>query len=524
MRIVIAMNAFKGSLSSREASSLVADGFRAGFREAELVEMPLADGGDGTVDVLTRLGGRIAEVLVTGPMGKPVNAGVGLLDGGKTAVVESAQASGLALVPPDERDVRRAQSRGVGELMLWASKQGVKRIIVGVGGTAMNDGGIGAAQAAGARILDSRSKQVESGILGLCQVEGVSVGTIPESFEGIEIVAISDVRNPLVGPDGATRIYGPQKGLDQDETIAADRAMARYAAIIARDIGKDPSAVPMSGAGGGLSAALWAFFGARLESGSAFIMEKTGLAREIRKADLVVTGEGAIDSQTAEGKGPFAVAELACRAGVPVLAIGGGLSRDVVANCPLEFSAVFSATPRPMTLDDAVLGARQNLRFAAEQLARAGRVFALSKANSKDFAAGGVVIREGSCGPEVLVIVDRYGMVALPKGHPEAGEPPEAAAVREILEETGIEAAPVGELGVVKHRFPSEDGKVIEKSVRYFVMRPVGGTLAPQKGETLGAAWTTESDLAGMKAYRDTLATVSRGLKMYRNIKSDHRT
>lgn len=522
MRIVIAMNAFKGSLSAREASSLVAEGFRAGFREAELVEMPLADGGDGTVDVLTpALGGDIAEVTVTGPLGKPTVAQVGLVDGGKVAVIESAQASGLALLAPHERNVRKAQSRGVGELMLWAARRGARRIIVGVGGTAVNDGGIGAVQAAGGHVSDSGGKQVGPGIYGLAAAHRVSLGSIPDEFRGVEVIAITDVVNPFAGPDGATRVYGPQKGLLPEEVEAVDASMSRYAQILARDLGKDPSGLSMSGAGGGLSGALWAFFGARLESGSLFIMRETGLSREIAGADLVVTGEGAVDFQTAKGKAPFAVAEAAYMAGVPVIALGGSLSEDLADGYPPEFAAVFSSTPRPMAVEDAIAHARRNLRFAAEQLARLGRVFALSRVDSRDLAAGGVVVREHEGELQVLMINDRYGMVALPKGHPEPGEQPGETAIREIAEETGIEAAIMGDIGVIRHRFPEKDGRVVEKSVRYFVMRPVGGALNPQAGETRGVMWVSERSLRSLKTYRDTLATVSRGLSLYRSIRSE---
>jgi glycerate kinase len=515
------MNAFKGSLSSREASSLVAEGFRSGFREARVVEIPQADGGDGTVEVLVHaLRGEIAEVDVSGPMGKTVRARLGLLDGGKTAVIESAQASGLALVEPAERDVRRASSSGVGELLLWAARRGVRRIIVGVGGTAMNDGGIGAVQAAGGRVEDSEGRQVEPGTVGLARAVRVSPGSIPRDFARIEITAITDVVNPLLGPDGATRVYGPQKGLSPAEVDAVDAAMGRFARVLARDLGRDPSEVPRAGAGGGLSAALWAFFGARLESGSQFIMRETGLLREMYDADLVVTGEGAVDFQTAKGKVPFAVAEAAYSAGVPVIVLGGGLSEDVLEGYPPEFAAVFSVTPRPMAVAEAMAGARANLRFAAEQIARMGRLFAMARIDSRDTAAGGVVVRETGNGLEVLFINDAYGMVGLPKGHPEAGENLLEAAVREVCEETGIETAVLGDLGAVRHRYSDPDGRVIEKTVHYFLMKPVGGQLTPQEGETRGVMWVKEQDICTLKAYRNTFAVVARGLSRYRTLKT----
>lgn len=248
-------------------------------------------------------------------------------------------------------------------------------------------------------------------------------------------------------------------------------------------------------------------------------MEEAGLLREIAEADLVVTGEGNVDFQTAKGKAPFAAAQAAHAAGVPVIVLGGGLSQDVVSGYPPEFAAAFSTTPRPMAVGDALLHARENLRFVVEQIARVGRVFALSRVDAKDLSTGGIVVRENEGDLEVLLIADRYGMIAPPKGHPEAGESLQEAAVREIAEETGIDAAILGELGVAKHRFPAKDGRVVEKSVHYFLMSAVGGTLTPQEGETLGVMWVKERDLRGIRAYRDTVATVSRGFRLYESLK-----
>ena len=517
MRILVAMNAFKGSLSAREASSLVVEGLRKGFREAEVIELALADGGDGTVEVLCGgPTGETVEVEVTGPLGKPVKAMVGFLDGGKTAVIESAQACGLALIAPEERDVRRAQSRGVGELMLWAVRRGARRVVVGVGGTAMNDGGIGAVQAAGGSVLDADGRQVEPGIPGLINVASVSRGTIPEDFKDVDVLAITDVRNPLVGPYGATRVYGPQKGLTSEEVDEVDGAMRRYASILGRDLGADPSDWPGAGAGGGLSAGLAAFFGARFESGSYFVMKETGFFEELARADLVVTGEGSIDSQTVQGKAPFAVAEAAYSRGVPVIALGGGLARDVLSGYPPEFAALFSSTLRPERLSEAIAAARENLLFAAEQIGKAGRVFALSRARRQEFSVGGIVIRESGRGPEVLLIEDRWGMIAPPKGHPEPLETPEEAAAREVYEETGIRVTITGDLGEIRYRFFAQDGEVVEKAVRYFLMAPAGGEARPQEGETVRVMWVSEGDLAGMRCYSDTLAIVKRALKAFR--------
>ena len=520
MKIVVAMNAFKGSMTSQEATSLVAEGFRRGYREADVLEMPMADGGDGTAGVLTgAMKGQTVSRTVTGPYGASVDAEVGVIDSGQTAVIESAKASGLALVPPGRRDVRKAQSRGVGELMLWAAGQGFKRIIVGIGGTAMNDGGIGAIQAAGGLVLDQKGQQVGSGFEGLFVVARVGLGAIADRFRGVEVIAACDVNNPMTGVDGATTVYGPQKGLREDEVVAVDRQMAEYARIIARDLGRDPSMVPGSGAGGALGAALWAFFGAKIVSGARLIMEETGLLEQMDDADLVITGEGKVDYQTAKGKVPFAVARAAAERGVPAIVIGGGLGDDVVNGYPPEFSALFSTVTRPMPVSEAIECGRESLAFSAEQIGRLARIFALSYPVRKDESAGGVVVREDGGEREFLLVFDRYGFVAPPKGHPEPGESLEQAAVREVFEETGIETVVRKGLGPVRYRFPGDGGGPVQKTVHFFLMEATGGTLKPQAGETLDVRWVRLRDIPGLKTYRDTHLLIERAVDAFEEMK-----
>jgi len=509
MRVLVAMNAFKGSLSAKEASLFVASGFKSGYPEAEVIQKPLADGGDGTVDVLVEaLGGRVETVEVTGPYGEPVKAKIGLVDGGKTMVIESAACSGLALVPEEKRDVARATSRGVGELMLWAVERGARKIIVGIGGTAMNDGGIGAAQAAGGLVLDETGHQVEAGLPGLFRVSRAAYGSIPQRFRGVQVIGISDVANPLVGPEGATRVYGPQKGLKGEVLQKVERSMVHYGEVLARDLGRDPRAVPMAGAGGGLGAALWAFFGASLLDGARFILEQTGALALLDGVDLVITGEGRVDSQTEKGKVPFAVARAAQDCGIPVIVLGGGLTDDLLTGLPEEFAAVFSSTLRPMSLPEALERAKKALSFTAEQVACVGRVFAMSFPVRREISAGGVVVRRCASGTEILMIEDRFGRFALPKGHLDPGETPRRAALREVQEETGITA--LIKEGIeplkVRYRFFDQEGKVAEKTVFYYCMEPVsyGDSAAPPKpapGEVLGALWVKEEDLAEIKTY-----------------------
>ncbi len=503
MKVLVAMNSFKGSVSGTEACSLVASGFKRGFPESQVLEKPLADGGDGTIDVLVgAFGGRTETVEATGPYGDPVKACVGLVGGdGGTAIIESAACSGLALTSFKEPDVFSATSRGVGELMVWAAKMGVKRIIVGIGGTAMNDGGIGMVQAVGAKVADSSGRQVMPGIRGLGQVVCVELGEIPAVFDGIEIIGISDVRNLLVGPEGATYVYGPQKGLKQNQLPEADNAMNRYGSILSRCLGKDPRNVPMSGAGGGLGAALWSFFGATLVDGADFILKETGCLDEIRAADFVITGEGRVDFQTEKGKVPYAVGKAGFEHGVPVLVLGGGLDDSILKGYPPEYSCLFDSTVRPMSTQSAIGMARMTLPFVAEQIARLSRIMVLSQPARREFSAGGVVIRNFHGKAQILMIKDRFGFLALPKGHVEPGETPEQAAIREVEEETGIGCKIMRSLCSQRYRFFNNDGIPVEKVVEYYLMHEISGNLKPQLSEVAGVLWVSQEDLSIIRTY-----------------------
>ncbi len=512
MKILVAMNTFKGCLSSCEATGLVARGFQRGFPEAKVVERPLGDGGTHTIGALAQVhDGKMHYVDVTGPLGGLVSAGVFVCQEGKTAVIESASACGLALVPEGQRDVILARSTGVGELMRWALRQGVSKIIVGVGDTGVNDGGVGAVVAAGARVHDKEGRPVPPGILGLEAASSVGFGTILRDFAGVEVIVLADVTNPFSGPEGATFVYGPQKGLAEKTLPQVDGAMDAYGSLLSSDLGRDPRSRTMTGAGGGLAGGLWAFFGARLESGSAFVMRETGLEREIQGADLVITGEGQVDGQTLRGKIPYEVAKTAARWGVPCLVIGGGLADSLLHSVPQEFTALFSSALRPSSVGEAVSNGRVWLPFLAEQLGKAGRAFALSFPGQQEITAGGVMISRGSGGRQVLFILDRFGKMALPKGHPEPGETLEQAALREVREETGINARIVGDAGDMRYRFFKE-GKVIEKRVQFYFMEALGGSPRPQPGETAGVVWVDESKLETLDTYGGVLPFVRRAL------------
>ncbi|MGI6620670.1 MAG: glycerate kinase [Bacillota bacterium] len=515
MKVLVATNAFKGSLPAPRACALVAQGFRQGFPEARVVEIPLADGGDGTVGVLVSVkSGTVRNVQVTGPYGKTVDCGMGLLPDG-TVVIESAASSGLALVAPEERDAMAATSYGVGELMAVAAAQGARRILVGVGGTAMNDGGIGMVQAAGGKVLDEAGRQVPHGIYGLKRVFRVDPGDIPEKFQDVEVIAICDVDNPLTGPQGATMVYGPQKGLELHRLDEVDRYMDRYGSVLGRDLGRDPRDVPRAGAGGGLAAALWAFFGAKLVDGAGFVLRETGFMDELEGAGLIITGEGRIDSQTEKGKVPYAVARAGFERGIPVIALGGGLGDGVLRGYPWEITAVFDSTTGPGSVEDAMAKTEISLPFVARQIAKLSRAVLLSgRGVRQELSVGGVVFRKGNGGIQVLLIEDRFGYLTLPKGHVDQGEALEEAALREVKEETGVDCEILAYAGSHTYRFPGEGCVPVEKTVHYFAMRYTGGEPAPQPGETARVMWVTPEDLQGLKTYPKTVKLIEKAAEL----------
>jgi len=244
-------------------------------------------------------------------------------------------------------------------------------------------------------------------------------------------------------------------------------------------------------------------------------MAATGLPGLLADADLVITGEGAVDSQTARGKVPWAVAETASRFGVPTVVLGGGLSPDVISDLPREYEAAFSTTPRPISLDEALVGAADHLYFTSRQIASLGKVFRLARPERQDLSAGGVVVRDDGTALRVLLVEDRFGMIGIPKGHPEPMESLEDAALRETWEETGIRASIIGDLGEVSYRFLSYDDRVVAKTLRVFLMAEEGGKEVPQPGDTTRVMWATLEELQQMKRYKDTDAAVAKALKMY---------
>lgn len=325
MRIVVAPQEFKGTLTASAAAIAMAEGARRAAPEAEILAVPLSDGGPGLVDVvLTSRPGQRIFTKVRGPLGRPVAAAWALLDDG-TAVIEMAAAAGLALLREDERDPRVTTTYGVGELILAALDAGSRRLIVGVGGSATNDGGAGMAQALGVRLLDADGQELPPGGGGLSRLDRIDVSGIDPRVREAKVVAATDVGNPLCGPEGASIVYGPQKGASPDAAQELDAALRRYGEVLERDLGVRVIDEPGAGAAGGLGAALMAFLGAEVRSGFEIVAEMVGLREKLRGADLLLTGEGRLDGQTAYGKTVARAAAMAREEGAACVVIAGSL-------------------------------------------------------------------------------------------------------------------------------------------------------------------------------------------------------
>ncbi|HEX9098672.1 MAG TPA: glycerate kinase [Candidatus Dormibacteraeota bacterium] len=324
MKVIVAPNSFKGSLSASQAAAAIARGVREARPEAEVVEIPVADGGEGTVEALVSARkGMYRSVQVQGPLGDPVQATYGLIDGGRTGVVELASASGLTLLPAEKRDPRKTSTYGFGQLLEAVRSQGVASIIAGIGGSATNDGGAGLAQALGYRLLDAGGRDLPRGGAALAQLERIEATGFDPAWRSVRVMVACDVTNPLTGPQGASYIYGPQKGADEHAVRELDQALAHLAVIVERDLGRKVADVPGAGAAGGAGAGLIAFLDARLVPGAPLVVGASGFDQALPGARLVITGEGRVDGQTAFGKAPGEVAKRAHAAGIQTLLLAG---------------------------------------------------------------------------------------------------------------------------------------------------------------------------------------------------------
>ena len=373
MRIVVAPNAFKGSLTALEAAEAIGDGILAVAPDADIVLVPIADGGDGTVEALVAAtNGERPLLRVRGPLAEPVDADYGLIDNGSTAVIEMAKAAGLRLVPPSQRDPRITTTYGVGELLQHAYDAGARHFIVGIGGSATNDGGAGMAQALGYHLLDKGGHELPPGGLALKRLARIHVGGVHADWKQARVEVACDVTNPLTGPEGASAVYGPQKGATPEMVAELDAALKRLAEVIKRDLGVEVEHLPGAGAAGGLGAGLVAFTGATLAPGAEMVMKALDLDERLQGATLVITGEGRLDSQTARfGKGPAAVARHARNAGIPVIGIGGSLADET--ELALLFDAFESTVTEPIGLEQALAEARERLTRAASRAMRSLR-------------------------------------------------------------------------------------------------------------------------------------------------------
>jgi len=372
MKIVVAPDSFKGSLPAPEVAGAIAAGVERALPDAAVVRVPMADGGEGTVRALVEAtGGRIVRERVTGPLGEPVDAFFGVLGDGRTAVVEMAAASGLPLVPAHRRNPMVTTTRGTGELILRALDCGCRTVIVGIGGSATNDGGAGMAQALGVALLDADGREIGPGGGELIRLRSIDMSGLDPRVRQAKFVVACDVDNPLVGPRGASAVYGPQKGASRDQVAALDEALRHFARVIQEQLGVAIAELPGAGAAGGLGGGLVAFADAALKAGVEIVLDAVQFREKARGADLVITGEGAIDHQTAFGKVPAGVARAAKEFGVPVVAVAGSVSTRARELHDIGIDAVFSCTLRPMTLEDALARTREALEFAGEQVARA---------------------------------------------------------------------------------------------------------------------------------------------------------
>jgi glycerate kinase len=370
VRIVIASQEFKGSLTAVQAARAIADGLRRALADAEVTLVPMSDGGPGTVEaVVTAKGGRWQKTVVRGPLGAAMEAAWGIVDG-DTAIIEMAAASGLVLVPESQRDPRITSTYGTGELIAAALKAGCRRVIVGMGGSATNDGGAGVAQALGARLLDDAGQDLLPGGAALARLAHIEVSGLDPRLRQAQLFAATDVFNPLCGPQGASAVYGPQKGATPETVRELDAALSHYAAVIERDLGVRVLDVAGAGAAGGLGAGLVAFLGAEIVPGAKLVAETVALEQRIAGADLVIAGEGRLDAQTGFGKAPWEVARLARQAGVPVIAIAGALREDCGPELLAVFDAVATILPPGVPPQEAMARGAELLAAVAQQVGR----------------------------------------------------------------------------------------------------------------------------------------------------------
>ncbi len=371
MRIVITPDSFKGSLSSIKAADAIEAGIRKVFAGAEILKVPMADGGEGTVEAMVQAtGGSIVAVDVMGPLGNPVPSFYGLLGDGRTAVIEMAAASGLPLVPVEKRNPLDTTTYGTGELIRHALGNGCNRLMIGIGGSATNDGGLGMAQALGVRFFGKDGSLLGIGGKQLERIHRIDMTGLDPAVSRTEILVACDVTNPLCGEQGAAYVFGPQKGATPEMVERLDLGLDNLSKVIREQLGKDIRDLPGAGAAGGLGGGLVAFLGARLEKGIQIVIKASGLEEKIMNADLVITGEGKTDEQTVYGKVPYGIAQVAKQYAVPVVCLSGALAEGSEKLYDHGITALFSIINKNMSLEEAMANTYVLVESASENIAR----------------------------------------------------------------------------------------------------------------------------------------------------------
>ena len=371
MKFILAPDSFKESMTAKEACISMENGIRKVFKDATCIHVPMADGGEGTVDALIEsTNGNLHEVEVTAPLGNKVKAKFGILGDGKTAVIEMAEASGIHLVKLEDRNPLLTTTFGTGELIKYALDMNIERIIIGLGGSATNDGGVGMLQALGASFKDSDWKEIAFGggvLKDLCTID---LSGFDKRIYDVKIEVACDVKNPLTGENGASFVFGAQKGGNKETLEELDSNLKHYAEVVKRDMGKEIDKVEGAGAAGGLGAALIGFCNGKLESGIDLVIKHSNLEDKVRKADFVFTGEGSIDFQTKFGKTPIGVAKIAKKYNIPVIAFGGRIGEGIDELYSLGIDSVIGITPGVISLDEALSKGKENLEISTENVVR----------------------------------------------------------------------------------------------------------------------------------------------------------
>ncbi|MFC6176121.1 glycerate kinase [Companilactobacillus huachuanensis] len=373
MKIVLAPDSYKNSLTAKEVAQSLRKGFERVYPDAEYVNVPMADGGEGTVQSLVDAkNGQIMTADVINPLGNKTEAHYGLINDGKVAVIEMAEASGIQFINQFTQNPYITTTFGTGELIKSAIKQGAKTIIIGIGGSATNDGGAGMAQALGAHLLDDKNEELQYGGAMLKKLDHIDISEMMPELADVKVIIASDVTNPLTGPDGASHVFGPQKGASPEMVEFLDDALSHYADILKRDLHQDLESVAGAGAAGGLGAGLLAFTDSEMRSGVDIVVDYTELKDKVKDADVVVTGEGQIDFQTKFGKTPIGVAKAtkAVNPDATVIAVAGSVGEKISELYPLGIDAIFTCVPGVEELSTAIQNTDRNLQQVAENIGR----------------------------------------------------------------------------------------------------------------------------------------------------------